>query len=78
MDLALLMVIAIIRFKSAQNSSQECLNKTEIEEMLHSNEPLPSFLKIPFGDTSPKARQKGAAYALGEFLTRTSALSLDS
>lgn len=78
MDLALLMVIASVRFKSAQNAQgdpQERLNKTEIEEMLNSEEPLPSFLKMPFGDTSPKARQKGATYALGEFLKRTNALS---
>lgn len=78
MDLALLMVIASVRFKSAQNvqgNSQERLSKAEIEEMLNSEEPLPSFLKMPFGDTSPKARQKGATYALGEFLKRTNALS---
>ncbi len=78
MDLALLMVIASVRFKSVQNvqgNSQERLSKTEIEEMLNSEDPLPSFLKMPFGDTSPKARQKGATYALGEFLKRTNALS---
>lgn len=78
MDLALLMVIASVRFKSAQNvqgNSQERLSKAEIEEVLNSEEPLPSFLKMPFGDTSSKARQKGATYALGEFLKRTNALS---
>jgi thiamine kinase-like enzyme len=78
MDLALLMVIATVRFKSAQNAqndSQDRLTQTEIEAMLNSEESLPSFLKMPFGDTSVKARQKGATYALGEFLKRTDALS---
>jgi thiamine kinase-like enzyme len=78
MDLALLMVIVIVRFKSAQSAQgpfQEYLTKEEMEEMLDSKEPLPSFLTMSFGDTSPKARQKGAVYALGEFLKRSEALS---
>ncbi|WP_068467553.1 hypothetical protein [Candidatus Protochlamydia phocaeensis] len=74
MALALLMVITTVRFKSAQNaqgSSQERLSKEELEDMLNSQEPLPSFLKMPFGDNSAKARQKGATYALAEFLKRS-------
>ena len=80
MDLALLMVIVIVRFKSAQNVqgfSQERLTKEEMEKMLDSKDPLPSFLTMPFGDTSPKARQKGAVYALGELLKRSEALSFN-
>lgn len=74
MDLVLLMVISIVRFKSAQ-TSQERLSKEEMERMLNSEGPLPSFFQMPFGDISPKARQLGAIYALGEFLKRSKALS---
>lgn len=78
MDLALLMVIVIVRFKSAQNAQgQERLTKEEMEKMLDAKESLPSFLTMPFGDTSPKARQKGAVYALGELLKRSEALSFN-
>lgn len=74
MDLALLMVIFSVRFLSAQKAEGERLSKKEMEEILDSKEPLPSFLKIPFGDTSPKSRQKGALYALGEFLKRSASV----
>jgi len=78
MDLALLMVIVIVRFKSAQSAQelfQYGLTKEEMEKILDSKESLPSFLTVPFDDTSPKARQKGAIYALGEFLKRSEATS---
>ncbi len=80
MDLVNLMVIVIVRFKSAQYTqglSQERLTKEEMEKMLDSKEALPSFLIMPFDDTSPKARQKGAVYALGELLKRSEALSFN-
>jgi aminoglycoside phosphotransferase (APT) family kinase protein len=77
MDLALLMVIAVVRFKSAlkvREHFQELLTKDEVEAMLNSEEFLPSFREVPFDHTSPRARQIGAIYALGEFLNRTSDL----
>ena len=60
-DLALLMVITTVRFNSAQNiqaAPQECLSKIEMEEMLNSPKPLPSFLSMSFADTSPKAERQ--------------------
>lgn len=81
MDHALLMVIAIVRFQSAAKLlefSQDRLTKEEMEEMLDSKDPLPSFLTIPFKDSSPKAKQMGAIYALGEFLRRSEALSVSA
>jgi thiamine kinase-like enzyme len=80
-DLALLMVITCVRFRSAQNSPKDpskTLGNKDLEELLNSRDPLPSFLQMPFGDTSPKARQLGATYALGEFLRRNHELALES
>jgi thiamine kinase-like enzyme len=74
LDLALLMVVAVVRFKSAINAQsvqQPGLSKEELEHILNSPEPLPSFLSVTFKDTSPEARQKGALYALSEFLNKT-------
>ena len=74
MDLALLMVIATVRYTSAKrglDDSKERLSTNEMEEMLNSKEPLPSCLSVPFSNNSPKARQLGATYALHEFLRRT-------
>ncbi len=72
LDLALLMVITIVRFRSAQKADPilKRLSKEEMEKMLRSKEKLPSFLSINFKDTSPEARQKGALYALAEFMQR--------
>ena len=75
MDLSLLMLVSTCRFDSARNSPlEEKLSKTEMEEILHSKAPLPSFLKVSFKDTSPKAKQLGALFALDEFLKRSEAL----
>jgi len=79
-DLTLLMIIATVRFQSTQDIQEtfvESLSKNEMEEMLNSQEPLPSFLTIPFGNISPKARQLGAVYALSEFLKRCEAFTLN-
>jgi fructosamine-3-kinase len=76
MEMALLMVVVIVRFKRAQKSTGDRLSKNEMEQLLHSDTPLPSFLEIPFGDSSPQARQKGAIYALAEFLRRSNAINL--
>ena len=73
-DLALLMVITTVRFKSVPPDTQPRLTKSEMETLLDSPTPLPSFLNVPFGDTSPKARQLGALYALSEFLSRSTSL----
>lgn len=73
-DRAMLMVIAINRFKSSQNGQnlpQGLLSRLEMEEILNSNRQLPSFNDIPFKDTSANARQLGAVYALAEFLRRS-------
>lgn len=73
-DLALLMVIATFRFKSANNItafSKERLSKKEMEKIIDSKAPLPPFSSIPYGNTSVKARQQGATYALAEFIKRT-------
>lgn len=74
MDLALLMVVAKVRFGSAQRMltiGTPALSKQETEELCRSKEPLPSFLSVPFSDQSVKSRQTGAVYALHEFLRRT-------
>ena len=74
LDLAFLMVVAVVRFKSAinaQSALQPGMSQPELEQILDSPEPLPSFLSVTFKDTSPEARQKGALYALSEFLKKT-------
>jgi hypothetical protein len=74
MDLALLMVVAVNRLCLAQNcegNGLSRLSKQEMEEMLRSASPLPSFLKLPFGDASLRARQTGGCLALHEFLQKT-------
>lgn len=79
-DLSLLMVIATVRFKSSQteDKSHELLSKKEMETLLDSENPLPSFLSISFHETSARTRQLSALYALDEFLRKsTSTIELD-
>jgi P-type Cu+ transporter len=72
MDLSMLMLVASLRFQSSLNTAQEeILSVSEMESILDSKEKLPSFLDIPFENTSAKARQLGALYALSEFLSRS-------
>ncbi len=72
MDLSMLMLIATLRFQSApKNPSPEMLSVAKMEALLDSEKALPSFLNIPFEDTSAKARQLGALYALAEFLKKS-------
>lgn len=72
-DLSLLMLISTCRFDAAQKcSSAEKLSKHEMEEILHSEEAPPSFLKVSFKDPSSKAKQLAALFALYEFLRRSS------
>jgi hypothetical protein len=74
MDLSLLMVVAKVRFGSAQKmlaTGSSSLSRQEMESMCSSVDPLPSFLSIPFSDQTVQARQTGAVYALHEFLRRT-------
>lgn len=72
MDLTFLMVIATLRFQSAQTSNcpEERLSKADMEEILNSKEPLPSWFEVSFGDNSPQTKQTAALYALSEFLRR--------
>ncbi len=72
MDLTFLMVIATLRFQSAETSEckEEKLSKNSMEEILNSQEPLPSWSEAPFGNNSPKIKQTAALYALAEFLQR--------
>lgn len=75
MDLSLLMLVAILRFDEARHGPpQEQWTKAELENLLDSKDPLPSFRSVDFLDTSSKARQLGAAYALAEFLKRSKEL----
>lgn len=70
-DLTLLMLISTIRFNFAENGEMnDILSKQDMELLLESSSTLPSFFEIPFEDTSPKARQLGALYALAEFLNK--------
>ena len=72
-DLALLVLVAANRFRLAFQSGAEdnqFYTKQELEEKLESLE-LPSFLTVDFKETSPKARQLGAIYALQEFQKRS-------
>ncbi len=78
-DLSVLMLISTCRFDAAQNSSQEeKLSKSEMEEILHTEKPLPSFLKVSFKDTSPKAKQLAALFALAEFMKRSEVLEQEN
>jgi thiamine kinase-like enzyme len=73
MDLTFLMVIATLRFQSAQISSQgleEKFSKNAMEDILNSQEPLPSWREVSFGNNSPQIKQTAALYALAEFLRR--------
>ena len=75
-DQSLLMLIATLRFQTAQNNhSKDMLSKSEMETILNSTEDLPSFLDVSFEDSSAKTRQLGALYALSEFLKRSSELN---
>lgn len=47
------------------------LSREQMEKLLDNPQKLPSFLSVPFTDSSPIARQKGAIYALAEFLQKT-------
>lgn len=74
MDVALLMVVALVRYESAlagAGGEGDLLSKEQAEALLNAPELLPSFTSIPFGEQSPQMRQLGAIYALGEFLRRT-------
>lgn len=71
MQLTFLMVVASNRFKLAHENKypdEITLSKSDMEEILRSEEPLPSFLSISYADKSAIARQKGALYALHAFL----------
>lgn len=70
MRVTLLLMVATVRLQAAHNNSEssERLSKAEMEELLNSETPLPSFTSIPFSATSPKDRQLGAIYALHELL----------
>lgn len=72
-DLSLLMLVATIRFQVLQHRgffSDPILSPSEMEALLQSSDPLPSFLEVPFEDRSYKTKQLGALYALAEFLKR--------
>ena len=71
-DLSFLLVVAINRMQlaySGKESAPGLLSQSEMEELLEA--PLPSYASIPFGDSSPESRQRGALYALSEFLQKT-------
>ncbi len=72
MDLTFLMVVATLRFESAQtlNGPEERLSKQAMEEILNKQENLPSWTEVPFGMNSPQLKQTAALYALAEFLRR--------
>jgi thiamine kinase-like enzyme len=72
MDLTFLMVIATLRFQSAQASDclNEKLSKNSMEDILNREENLPSWSEVPFGNNSPLMKQTAALYALAEFLKR--------
>jgi thiamine kinase-like enzyme len=73
-DIAFLAVVVIVRMGLAYSQkvlSSELLSQSEMEQILQSTDKLPSFLAVSFADSSPKSRQKGALYALAEFLRRT-------
>jgi thiamine kinase-like enzyme len=79
-DLALLMVVAVNRFRLAQQAPGEGMTKQEMDGILCSKEPLASFLAVSFADGSKKARQQGALLALHEFLRKSedATFNLDS
>ncbi len=69
-DASLLMLVATTRLHAAKNmefSSQEKLSLKEMEELVSSKDPHPSFLEVPFEDGSCKAKQKAALLALMAF-----------
>jgi hypothetical protein len=71
-DLTFLIVVTVNRMCLAhKHSSQERLSKQDMEQLLSSDSQLPSFLSVSYADATPIARQKGAIYALGEFLSKT-------
>ena len=77
-DITFLMVVVVNRLKlaySQEKPDSEYLSKSEMEELLDSSEPVPSFLSVSYGDTSPKGRQRGALYALKEFMQKTNSES---
>jgi aminoglycoside phosphotransferase (APT) family kinase protein len=72
MDLSILMLITTCRFDAAQKlSSEEKLSTFEMERILRSKEPLPSFREVSFKINSAKTKQLAALFALSEFLKRS-------
>ncbi len=83
MYLATLLIVATHRleyaFERAKDGGEEILGKAEMEGFLDDlmlQEHPPSFLDIPYDDDTPQARQRGALYALHEFLVRSELSSL--
>lgn len=73
-DCSLLMVVAITRFDAAKpvdGDTRPRMSQSEMDELIDSTDPLPSFLSVPYNDSSPVAKQRGALYALAEFLCRS-------
>ena len=74
MDLTFLVVVIVNRMNLAYSqrvSPSEMLSQEEMEILLEAPAELPSFSSVTYADSSPKARQKGAIYALAEFLQKT-------